>query len=227
MSDLPQIVIYGNLGAGDSIVCNAILRHYAKTHSVFALCKKHNIQSLNFMTRDVRNIEWLIVDGDSDALDFCALIEKEGYKVLNIGMFGPHPFNPAEWDKSHFAAAGVPFEDRWSKWKVVRQPSRELKPPEGPFCFVHEDASRGFVIDRQRLPENIPWVFAEPGLTQNLFDWTAHIEQATEIHMIDSCFAILADSLTELKAKRMVVHLYARAGALPPTYGNQKWEVIH
>ena len=43
--------------------------------------------------------------------------------------------------------------------------------------------------------------------------------------MIDSSFAILADSLPDLKAKKLVVHLYARKGALPPRY-RKDWDIL-
>lgn len=223
MSDLPQIVIYFNLGMGDGIVCNGILRHYSQTHNVFALSKRHNTPTLSFMTHDDRNIEWLIVDDDRDAIEFCKHVEKLKFQVLNISMFGPKPFSPKEWDKCFYRNAGVPFEDRWDKFKVVRQPTRELKPPEGEFCFVHQDQHRGFIIDHKRLPD-MPIVFANPDKTQNLFDWTAHLEKATELHLMESCFAVLADSLPDINARRVVIHTYTRQ-SIAPTY-RRKFEIL-
>lgn len=215
MSDLPQILVLGHLGLGDGLILNGILRHLAQSHNVFALCKRHNATTLNFMTRDIRNIEWLIVEGDGDALEFCDQIARKGFKVLKLGLFSP-PFEIKKWDSEFYRKAGIPFEDRWDNFKVSRQPQREIKPPDGEFCFVHENASQGSVIDRKRLPD-MPLVFADPGLTQNLFDWWGHLEKATELHLMESCFAVLADSLPYLQARRVVIHAYARK-SIPPTY---------
>lgn len=225
--ELPQMLCRTHLGCGDFLVCNALFRHFAKQHHVFLPCKRHNVTTVNFMLRDVRNIEVLPIEDDKEADEFCGIVAKNGYKVLKLGLFGQPPFDPNKWDLGIYAQANVPFQDRWSKFVTHRQPSRELKAPEGKFCFIHEDPSRGFKIDRKRLPTDLPWVFAEPGLTQNLFDWWAHVEEAEELHFIDSCFAIMADSLPELKARKVVVHVYARAGARPPTFGKGDWKILY
>jgi hypothetical protein len=126
-----------------------------------------------------------------------------------------------------FEQAGIPFEKRWSDWKIDRDLSREFEPPKCEYAFVHEDTARGFCINGvdASIPNHMAIVFAQKGRTDNLFDYCRLIEGATELHLIDSCFAILADSLPSLKAKRKVIHLYARKGALPPTYRGD-WEIL-
>lgn len=223
--NLPQMLIRNHLGCGDMLISNSIFRHYANQYNVYIPCKRHNTTTANFMLRDVKNIELLPVEDDKEADEFCALVAQKGFKVLKLGMFGQPPFEKKRWDSEFYRQAGVPFQDRWSKFTCHRQPSRELKAPEGEFCFIHEDPSRGVFIDRKRLPKDLPWVFAEPGLTQNLFDWWATVEQATELHLMDSCFAIMADSLPELKARRVAIHVYAR-DSIPPTYAKSHWEVL-
>lgn len=224
--NLPQMLIRPHLGGGDFLICNAIFRHFAQSYNVSIPCKRHNCATANFMLRDVKNIELLPIEDDKEADEFCTIVAQKGFKVLKLGMFGQR-FDIKEWDKSFYRQAGVPFEKRWSEFTCQRQPSRELKPPEGQFCFIHEDPSRGILIDRSRLPQDMPWVFAKPGLTQNLFDWWEHLEKATELHLMESCFAVLADSLPELQARRVVIHAYAR-NSIPPTYAQRlsSWEIL-
>lgn len=223
LENLPHILIRSHLGLGDMLVANAILRHYAKSYNVFAPCKRHNALTVNFMLRDIRNLEILPIENDAEADEFCGIVSKEGHRVLKLGMFGQPPYSPLSWDRDCYRQAGLRFEDRWNFFGCHRQPSRELPVPEGPFCFIHEDQPRGYSIDRSRLPKDLPWVFAEPGKTQNLFDWWGHIEHATELHLVDSCFAIMADSLPDLKARRVVIHVDARPGAQPPHYVKATW----
>lgn len=209
----PPLVIRGHLGLGDHLITNAIVRKFSKDHeAVFIPCKAHNFTSARFMWGDLSNVSVVPVEGDVQADEFCWCF-KGG--VLRIGMFGDG-FSFEQWDKCMYEQAWVPFEERWLKWKVIRNPQRELKPPECEFCFVHEDAKRGYAIDRRRLPR-LPLVFADPKLTRNIFDWTAHIVNATELHLMESCFGVMADSLPELNARRVAIHAYMRK-SIPPAY---------
>ena len=143
---------------------------------------------------------------------------------LRLGSFGKS-FEPKEWDKSMFKQSGVDFNLRWDDASIPRDFSREFEQPDGPYGFMHDDFDRGFRIKKELLPKIRMLAPNHPRVTPNIFDYCRLIENATEIHVIDSCFAILADSLTTLKAKRKVVHLYARPGALPPTY-RDGWEIL-
>lgn len=224
-SEPSTVLLRSHLGMGDMILVNSIIRHMAQDQSVLLPCKRQNCESIQFMTRDLP-VAVMAVDDDQKADRLAQVAEKQGRDVLRLGMFGKG-FDEKRWDAVMFEQAGVPFEDRWTKWHVERDLSREFEPPKEPYAFVHQDQSRGFIIDRERADissDKVIW-FAHKGATDNIFDFCRLIENAEEIHVIDSCFAILADSLNTLKAKRKVVHLYAREGALPPTY-SPGWEIL-
>lgn len=219
--EIPTIFCVNHLGCGDHIVCNAIYRHFAETHNVVIPVKFHNVPSVQWMLRGLP-VALMGVPDDEWGKNLAATCEKLGHRILRLGMFGKG-FDEKRWDSVMYQQAGVPFEHRWKKWHVDRS-SYELAPPATPYVFCHEDSERGFLIDRARLPKGIE-ILRATKLTENIFDWCSVIEEADELHLIDSCFAILADSLTTLKANRKVVHLYSRPGALPPTY-KQDWEIL-
>lgn len=226
MENNPTIFIRPHLGLGDMLVSNAIFRHFAKTHGLIIPCKAHNLTSVQFMLRDIKPTPaFLSVTNDEQVNRLLGVAAKRGVDVLRLGMFANSSFDEKQWDKEFYRVAGIPFEQRWDGWKVERDLSREFEPPTEPYAFVHEDPKRGFILDRARVPMSIKIVCPYPGVTDNIFEYCRLIENATELHLIDSCFAILADSLTTLKAKRKVVHLYARENALPPTY-QPGWEIL-
>lgn len=226
-----ELLIRSHLGLGDALVCNAIVRHFSKNYDVTFLCKKHNQTSLAFLFRDDPKIVLHTTDNDrmpdddyADAVT--AHLRDFGKEVLCLGMYGDRSkYDPKVWDRSMYAQAGLDFQLRWNEFKCARQPSCELPAPKSRYVFVHDDPARGFEIPRERLPAGVKLVRPDPKATENLFAYWDLLENAAEIHVIDSCFAILADSLPELKAKRLVVHFYARAGALPPAY-RKDWEVL-
>lgn len=220
---MTELLIRGHLGLGDHLVCNAIYRdRAAKYGEVVILCKERNAPSLAFMLRDLTNVYVFTVDGDGEADELSAFAESNGKEVLRLGSYGEKPFNAQTWDSEMFRQAGIPFQNRWNEFRVSRQPSREVKKPDGEFIFVHDDHERGFNISPSKLTPGK--LVIRPGDPRKnvIFDYWDILESATEIHCIDSCFAILVDSLPLLKAKRLCIHDYARNG-LPPKY-QAKWE---
>lgn len=213
------------------LVTNALVRHFAQTHDVTVLCKKHNQVSVAFMYRDNPKIVLHTTNNnrmsDDDYADAAVnQVRKHGKEALCLGMYGDRSkYEAKTWDRSMYAQAGLDFQLRWNDFKCSRQPSCELPIPKCRYFFVHDDPVRGFLIPKERLQKHVKIVKPEPGQTENIFAYWNLLENAAEIHLIDSSFAILADSLPELKAKRVCIHLYARPDALPPSY-RKDFEVL-
>lgn len=228
MPQKPEILIRSHLGLGDALICNAIVHHYASGHEVTFLCKPQNKISVAFMFRTNDNITVIDVADDAEA-DACAKeCRAKGKKVLGLGLYGTPPLpNPPQvgWDKVMYEQARMPFLDRWNKFRVARQESMEIEAPKGRYVFVHDDASRGFNIDRELLPKGVKIVRPHKTEKNNIFEWWDVIANAWQIDCIDSSFAILADSLPHRAAKRLVLHKYARPGGVEPQFMN-KFEVI-
>lgn len=223
MENNPTIFCRGHLGCGDHLVCLPIYRHFAETHNVLIPVKFHNVPSVQWMVRGL-HVALLGVKDDASANNLADAAARRGARILRLGMFGKG-FDEKRWDQVMYEQAGIPFEKRWTDWKVERDLSREFISPPQPYAFIHDDWDRGFRINPMNLPSDLGFVHAAHRKTDNIFYYVRLIENATEIHVIDSCFAILADSLPDLKAKRKVVHIYARPNALPPTY-QPGWEIL-
>ncbi len=225
-----DLLIRGHLGLGDMLIGNAIVRHYAKDNAVCVVCKHRNMPSAAFMWRDLPNVELIGVennDNDKEADEVAAHAEQQGFPVLRLGFTGRKPFDIQNWDKEFYRQAGVDFKMCWNGFKVNRQPSREIYPidTDKRYCFIHEDKSRGCLINEKYLPKKVNTrgkmkrVYADPKRTDNIFDWWHIIENAHEIHVMESSFAILIDHLPEIKAKRVCVHEYCRK-SIAPVYQN-------
>ena len=227
-----ELLIRGHLGTGDMLVMNSIVRHYAKEHQVCVVCKNRNLAMAAFMWRDLTQVELIGVendDNDKEADEATAHAEQQGFPVLRLGFTGKKPFDIQKWDKEMYRQAGLDFSKCWNDFKVNRQPSREIYPIDvgrSDYCFIHEDRERGFVLNEKYLPKSrhgrkggMKRIYADPKRTDNIFDWWNIIDGATEIHVYESCFAILIAHLPEIKAKRVVVHDYVRK-SVAPTYQN-------
>ena len=219
-----DLLIRIHMGLGDSIIANAIVRHYAEKHrQVVVLCKQHNAATLDYLWRDKQNIETFSVNDDSEADDAAKSAFKAGFSILGLGdskliAFGADDFNLDKFDQEFYRIANLPFSDRWDKFVCKRERALEVPGvPDEPFCLIHDDPKRGYAIKEKHLPD-MQRVRIEPGKSKNLFAWWNYIEEAEELHFIDSSPIIIADSLPELTAKKLVFHAYARPCGRPPTY---------
>lgn len=218
-------VLHAHLGLGDHLINNALVRHIAKDNYVMVLAKYHNVASCEHMWSDILdNVEVLGVKDDRHATELCMKLEVSNYKPIYNGMHSrTDTFNIEKWDSEFYRQASVPFEQSWDGWKVP-ECATQIEALDTPYIFVHEDLKRGYSIDDARLPIGIWRVGNTCFDSKHIFEWTEVLRNATEIHVMESCFAILADRLEGLKARRLVIHGYMRKSR-PPVY-RKNWEIL-
>lgn len=213
---LEPLIILGHLGLGDHIILNGLVHAKARARRVFVPCKVQNWDSVADMFSCNPYVSVFPVAGDEEARAVTNLFQGE---KLRLGLHRTdRPFIFDHWDRTMYEDAGVDFEKRWKYFRVAR-------PAQAPVTgdiFIHEDKARGILINPKLLPIGMPVV---PTRGRSMLSWIDNITRAREIHCIDSSFACLVDSLPNLKAKRLVLHLYARPNAHPPTY-KKHWEII-
>jgi hypothetical protein len=179
--------IYHHLGLGDHIICNGLIRYISKTYSVALVVKHKNLTNVARMFRDCK-IMYAPIINDNDNI----------YGKGNLGWcFGGD--TSINFDESFYKQAGVPFEHRWKSFYIQRDYAKEkavssyLKLPKK-FCLVHNQASAGKVDINVKTDLPIIYMNKTP-VEETMFDWMGVIEQAAEIHCINSSFIHLVDSM--------------------------------
>lgn len=223
---LPALFLSHHIGLGDHLICNGLVRHVAAgTPSLGLFVKRHNETSVRFMFRDDPTIRLFPVRHDDDVNDFlrhypAVPLVKIGFETLDEKR---HSFG-----EDFYAQAGLDYSARWTGFFARRNPEREralferLVGTERPYLFLHDDPSRNLRIDRSLLPGDLPVILPDRRLTDNIFDYGMILENAREIHCMDSAFRHLADSLPRLTG-RLVLHHYLRGDTsdVPSRYA---WE---
>jgi hypothetical protein len=128
------------------------------------------------------------------------------------------------FDKHFYRQANLDFATTYNidlkdggQWETVM----ELDPKE-PFCFIHDDTSRRLGINMTKVNTVLPVV--RPTIRgDTIFDYLPLIRRASEIHCIDSSFALMIDRASDIKAKKHI-HRYVRPQNAP-TYRDD-WEII-
>lgn len=219
--------IIGHLGLGDHLLCNAIVRHFAKIHeAVVVPCYHHNKGAVCWMFSDLKNVSAQAVTAEELHAMSGNYGEYQGvrlghYKFNPAPFFGP-VFDPLKFDQEFYGHADLPFELRWSGFKLPYIGESAIAAwsrfPSHYSIIVHHDPERGFEMkwgdNKPRTEINKNW---------DLNSSAACLMQAEEIHVINSSMLILADSIPT-KAKRLVLHHYARPTTFPALKKN--WEIL-
>lgn len=205
-----------HLGLGDAIICNGMIRVLAARHDRLVLpCKWHNRPSVAWMLSDLDNVRLLGVKDDAEARLWADRFERGGSHVLCLGLHSGKLLRQ-DWDRQLYEQAGVDFEERWQSFSL---PALDTGMPEADLPLYHDDCDRNFAINRRRMPENATRVIRGYTIWVNL----NAVQTAPEIHVIDSCFLCLADSIPTIG--RLVFHRYARPNGMPPIL-IKNWEII-
>jgi hypothetical protein len=151
-----MITILHHLGLGDAIMLNGMVRHFAEDEEVCIFVQKHHLESVQFMYRDIGD-RVKIKGGEHDECSREMWSQVEG-KVLPLATYrlpidvwkyimeGP-PSEMVNWAHSVYIQAGIPPKYMYSKFKVVRDKSKEIKCEHDDYVFIHDDESRGMKIN--------------------------------------------------------------------------------
>lgn len=209
-----SVYIYHHLGLGDHIIANGMVRTIAKKYDrTYLFCKLHNFPNVSFMYRDLPNLKIIVMD-DLEVQSFMTMNPHNNYiiaghapfwKILNSGH------NKLKIDEIFYQLAGVPLENKWKEFFIQRDLEKEksaftklgLSSGEK-FIFVHDDTNRKIT---KKLP-NIK-IVRPSDRDISIFDFLYTIEQAEEIHCINSSFFCLIDCIG-IKKENMYLHEYVR-----------------
>lgn len=183
--------IYHHLGLGDHIINNGMVRHFYDEYSAIALfAYKHNVKNVRYMYRDLDNLQIIGVESDPQV---DAYISKTDIDCLKIGFSDLSTVMPElPFDKAFYKLAGLDFSVRFDKFYFKRDLEKEkevldtLNPTGEKFVFVHDDSSRGFSIDMNKVKTEHKIVMNDKKF--NVFDYLTLIENAEEVHFMQSSF---------------------------------------
>lgn len=204
--------IYHHLGLGDHIVNNGMVRHfYTQYGEIVLLSYKHNVKNVQYMYRDLDKLQVIGVESDSQADHYITSNNLDCLKIGFNDLSGVMPELP--FDKAFYKLAGLDFSVRFDEFYFQRDLKKEkkvlnaLNPTGEKYIFVHDDASRGFSIDMNKVTKDHKIIMNDKRF--NVFDYITLIENAEEIHFMQSSFKELMCSY-ELKKPILYQHNYVR-----------------
>jgi len=220
-----------HLGLGDQVICCGLAREIAKKENdVKFFTKKVNYPSVFAMLKDVPSITLVRVRDDNRVKKI--LKRDIANRKMLLGFYGDgwrgndYDETGMAFDENLYDQSGIDFEKRWSSFYVNRDRKKEKEVFEkydisGEYCFCHE-TPKCYRIDRSRVFNP---VFPDRNISDNIFDFRVLIENAAEVHLIESCFLHWLDA-TDI-GEKLYAHRYARPQCdfTIPTY-KRDWTIL-
>ena len=203
---------------GDYLIVNGLIRNIIKRAPnkdfILMVNNKHSV-SIPFMFRDIKNLKFCFVPPiEMNEKTIKPYIKDFIYELILIGYNNMDYITPS--DMMFYKQFGVDFNKRWTDFYIERDSKKEkelfdkFNIKDNEYIFLHEGGSNNdCFIDRTKIKSNLKVVSPEKGLTENIFDYCYIIEHAAEIHVIESSFLFLIDSI--LTNGKLYAHRYARS----------------
>jgi len=201
---IPKLLIVQPGRYGDILICLPIAKHYSdQGYKVFWKCPREYHQMFDG-TPYVTPVEFSPTVDRTIDLSF-------GFGGLPEKWWQANKQNFDSFVTAKYFLAGVPVQERWNlQYNRNRQKENELYQmvvgSRKDYTLVQEETHTGRYINI-RQPDKIK-VRQIDGYT--IFDWYKVIENATEIHCIDSVLSNLIEGVAEFKEKNKIIYLHSR-----------------
>lgn len=216
-----KIFIYQHLGMGDHILCNAIIREYTQKYDkIFLFVKPNNIKNVFYMYRDLGNKIQFFAMTDPEVHSYMNLNKNENFLIightneyfqkLNNGIY-------ETFDTGFYEMAQIPIKNKWDKFYIQQDINLEketfynkLKLQDNEeYLFVHDDQERGRYFKNELINKGIKIIRPTDHKDIQLFDFIYTIKKAKEVHVMNSSFSCLIDTM-QINNNNLYFHEYAR-----------------
>ena len=195
-----ELYILHHLGLGDHIICNGLIRCLLKhVDEITLFAKSHNCDNVKRMFEDQKeNLSLISLKNDQEIFNY--IKEKEIKNCLIIGHHHLQKFlnRGYTWDESFYKQLDIPFIERWNSFYVKRNYTDETNLKDKlnikkSYALVHStDSTNTDRINYNMINKNLQLV--KVIISKSIFDYIDIINDASEIHCVDSSFKFLVDS---------------------------------
>lgn len=193
-----NVILHTHLGLGDMFICNGLIRkfiHESNYEKYYLVCKTKYFRTVKKMYLDEPKIMIIPIEGINEYEEVYHL-DLEG-DLLRIGH--EHLNHDLNFDVSFYQQLGYTIADKFKWSKITRNPiieddCYEEETPDEDYIFVHDKSSVG-VVDLD-IETELPTVKPD-NMNYDLVDYLKVIENAKEIHCLNSSFLNMIDLVFE------------------------------
>jgi hypothetical protein len=194
-----KIFIKHHLGFGDCIVHNGMVRKLSKDNpdsEIWVSSYHHNLENVKFMYRDNPKINIVGVSSDLETNNH---LDTTQYDLVISTFISGTKYNDYSkyGDDAFYLLVEMSPNIKTEYFNIERDYIKEQKIYEeliinqniDEYIFIHEKEDQGILIDRNKIKNNLPIIYAEK--KYKTFELLGVIEKAKECHIISSSFLSL------------------------------------
>lgn len=245
-----RLFIYHHLALGDSFTCSPIVRRLASAlgdGEVHLFAKECNASNIRMLYRDQPRIHIVPFPlardkpvGERNMIRaYLQAHRAQPHECVQIGFrrmveihreFG----RGISCDQSYYVQAGVPYEVRFSEFRLQRDIDAEeavyarLNPSDEPYAFVDADPARGMLIPTLDTAEGadrrLRRLYNDPSVP--LLQMGLLLERATELHLCESSIRCLVEAGSVFKLSTDALFLHTFRGGIWGANTRLRWTQI-
>lgn len=194
-----KFLAYTHLGLGDHIVCNGLLNHFSESfNKIYLPVKSRDMNNVNYLYKDNKKIHTFKIEHETEVEDISNFAKKNSLVTLKVGFKKRKP----PFNLSFYEQFDLPYSISIEKFRVARDEAKEenlyqhlksIYNINRPYQIVHNQSSYGKVNLKTNEKLSTIFIEKETDLYKNIFLYLKIIENATEIHCLDSSFLHLVE----------------------------------
>tara|TARA_B100000287_G_scaffold432741_1_gene492731 strand:- start:3020 stop:3817 length:798 start_codon:yes stop_codon:yes gene_type:complete len=238
-----NVYIYHHLGLGDHFHCNGVVRfiiknkYQNKSYKLFS--KNKYYEMVKFMYRDLHNLEIIGISDDEkkEKEEVNSYLKKDDIlETIGFDYFLKNKNKNKTIDMIFYQQFNIDYSKRFelTYWKrdIDKENSlfKSLVNQNEEYIFVHDDNSRGFTIPKYFLKEKYPII--RNSYKHSIFDYCKIIENAKEIHVMESSVRCMLEYLNTSNSKHYLYDFTGGPWKSIPFYldneivgSSKKWEI--
>ena len=227
LKESSEIIIYHHLGLGDHIVCNGLVNYISVQNQIYLPVKERNFKAINYLYKENKNINLFKIKNENEDIFNFAKLKK--LDILKIGFDNlQDPFNVSFYKQLNldyqisYEYFNLPIENDEERMQYEHLLSLYNTSVKEGYLFVHNESSEGSYKLKKLSKKKIIYPRKEEDIFQNIFLYRKLIENAKEIHCVNSSFLNLIDRLN-IKGE-LFFHDIIKNRTI---YLSEKWEKIN
>jgi len=223
------VLLEAHFGLGDNLICVGLIRTLAENNPdtrYHLACLPQYFHSIAWMFQSSNNIFPTVVTSGREARQLAKFLNAT-YQTVGI-----HNIDIKRFDESFYEEYKIPFEYRWSKSAVPPGPQSEdlfekMNPKHEPYILVcrTESGNNTYPLRIENL-SSLKVIEIHPA-TSNIYDWTKLVENASEIHSIDTSFLHFVENVLYGKADKPLFYHLAKKKLKSAFSRKLHWTLVH
>lgn len=196
---MKTIVIHHHFGLGDHIVCNGLVRELIARETpdrAFLTVASRNFDTVSWMFSDEPRLSFISLPIRGNPSYDHSWLKNIPELSNSVFFIIGYENTRKDWDVGFYDSVNIPFEKRWTSFKMPRDKHREsylenyLKiTDEEPFILVQDYDSvkkRDYKVNTDKRIIYLRQYQLADGSYTRLTDWCGVIEKAKEVHALSS-----------------------------------------